>query len=405
MVSVADHETMHPAPSNIWNRRFLTGLAGFFFLFLTVSLFFLFPLYLEGMGASEGRIGLIMGMNSLAVILVRPLVGRTIDRSGRKRLSLIGIFIQLLVFPFYLLVRDAGWLPLVLRAVTGVGWGVGMTAIITMCSDLAPAHRLAHSMGIIGIAGLLSQALGPLIGEEIIRVWGFQGIFFACIGFAAVSFLCILMTRETIGTDRNTGGGSLDGLRGLPVVIVVLIGALPLLHGAVRSAVVYFVPLFFKSVHIERIGPFFVAFSAAAILTRLGIGGLSDRFGRKRVILPAVLIISLNLILLTFTRNPLMVVVTGFVGGFGQGLLFPALSTYIIDILGYKNKGLAISLYLTLFDLGIGVGSPLFGWISDVHGFRIMYWTAAAAFVLVMAVFILKTPDSEKPGGRSPVGR
>jgi MFS family permease len=56
-----------------------------------------------------------------------------------------------------------------------------------------------------------------------------------------------------------------------------------------------------------------------------------------------------------------MFVLTGLIGGFGQGLICPALSTYFIDIIGGENKGLAISLYLAFFDIGMGFGSIFLG--------------------------------------------
>jgi MFS family permease len=85
-------------------------------------------------------------------------------------------------------------------------------------------------------------------------------------------------------------------------------------------------------------------------------------------------------------------VLAGFIGGFGQGLIFPALSTYVIDILGQENKGFAIGLYLTFFDIGMGIGPPLFGWISDLQGYRNMYFIAGTLFLLVGLLFTWKAP-------------
>ena len=90
-----------------------------------------------------------------------------------------------------------------------------------------------------------------------------------------------------------------------------------------------------------------------------------------------------------------MLLVTGFIGGLGQGLIFPALSTYIIDFLGRENKGLAISLYLSLFDVGMGLGSPFFGWMSDLAGYRWMYRIAGLFLLASTAVFMLKAPATE----------
>ncbi|MGB7296750.1 MAG: MFS transporter, partial [Candidatus Aminicenantales bacterium] len=365
-----------------WNRDFILALLGYFFLFMSISLFFLYPLFFEKFGASETRIGLIMGIHSLMAIFIRPFFGRLIDVRGRKRVSLSGIGLLIVIVPLFHLVRDAGILPLALRGLTGLGWGISMTATITICSDLAPVEKLAHSMGIIGVAGLVASALGPLAAEETLRRFDFTGLFVLSSVFLMAAFFFILATRESPLAAAQKSKVRTAILRHLSVPTVLLIAALPVFHGAVRSAVVYFIALFGRSIEIGRVAPFFFSFSAAAILTRLWIGDISDRYGRKQVIFPAACIISLNCVLISSVRSQAMFILTGFIGGFGQGLIFPALSAYIIDILGRENKGLALSLYLSLFDVGMGMGSPFFGWISDLSGYRTRYLVAGAVLFI-----------------------
>lgn len=383
----------------IWNKEFIIALLGYFFLFMSMTLFFIYPLFFESFGAPRSRIGLIMGVHSLAAILFRPIFGRLIDLRGRKKISIGGLLILIAVTPFFHLVQNAGTLPIILRILTGAGWGISMTATITICSDLAPISRLAQSMGIIGVAGLLSAALGPLAAEEIVRTHGFGGLFNTCLILLLISLLCMLSTREVVKPNHNQKMLDRSSLPRFGISAVILIAVLPIMHGAVRSTVVNFIALFSRSIPVSRIGPFFVSFSIAAIMTRLFLGDLSDEYGRKRVLGPSILIISVNLILISLSNSMWMLVLTGFIGGFGQGLIFPALSTYIIDIFGRMNKGFALSLYLTFFDLGMGVGSAFFGWISDIQGYRWMYRAAALLFLSVGGVFMWKAPppDLQRP--------
>ncbi len=382
----------------VWNRQFMVALLGYFFLFMSITLFFIFPLFFEQFQTSRSRIGMIMGIHSLMAIFVRPVFGRLIDLKGRRTISLLGIALLILVTPGFHLIRDAGLFPLVLRALTGIGWGISMTATITMCSDLAPVNRLARSMGIIGVAGLLSAALGPLLGEEIIRRFGFPWLFNTSLVFLGISFLFMLLTREMRPLGNNNEErfkvpGAVLKMSIFPIILIVL---MTVSHGAVRSTVVNFIALFVRSIPMERVGPFFVAFSGAAIATRLFFGDLSDRYGRKQVILPSVGLIALNLVLISRMHSPWMMVLSGVLGGVGQGFIFPALSTYIIDTMGRENKGLAISLYLTFFDVGMAGGSVLFGWISDLYGFRSMYLIAAAFMAVVVLLFNWKAPNPDR---------
>jgi len=384
-----------------WNRDFLLGIFGFFCLYMAVSLFFLLPVFLKQFGPRQSQIGLIMGIFSIVAVTVRPLFGRMIDVRGGKPLALAGIAILFLGVPFFHLVRDAGWLPLLLRAFTGIGWGISMSATISMCSDLGPADRLARTMGVIGVAGLVANALGPLVAEEISGRFGFGWVFNAALLFLAAAFLCILAVPRIVRPQTEGQGAGFRALGRVPFAVVFIISAMPVFHGSIRGAIIYFIAIFGKSIGIERVGTFFLVFSLAAILTRFRLGDLSDRFGRKAVILPAALIISGNLFLISRIQSTALLIASGFIGGIGQGLIFPALSTYIIDFMGRENKGLAISLYNSLFDAGMGIGSPFFGWISDIMGYRRMYVFAGVLLLVATAIFMGRAPKTESGSARS----
>jgi MFS family permease len=57
-----------------------------------------------------------------------------------------------------------------------------------------------------------------------------------------------------------------------------------------------------------------------------------------------------------------------------------------------------LGLYLSLFDVGMGLGSPLFGWISDVAGYRQMYFVAGCLILILTVIFTIKAPVIPVPG-------
>ena len=392
-----------PKIQTYFHRDFGLALAGYFCLYLSISLFYIYPLFFKAFHASQGRIGLIMGLTSVSAIAIRPFFGAAIDRQGGKRIALFGLVLMAVCMPFFHFVRDAGVLPLALRAFLGVGWGISMMATIAVCTELAPLEKLAQSIGIVGVAGLIGNSIGPVVGEEIVRRAGFGALFNAGLALLllAIGFLAVI--REPARAPAPAGRTSDRRL-----LSVVSLGALLLMemmtvaHGAVRSSIVYFIALFGKSIDLPRVGPFFLVFSGAAILTRLGIGDISDRIGRKRVIFPAALIIAFNLLVISQVRGLGLFLTAGFVAGFGQGLIYPALSTYIIDMMGRANRGLALGFYLSLFDVGMSVGAPLFGWVSDLGGYRRMYLTAALFIFAASVIFQWRAPvPAGDPGSRT----
>jgi len=334
--------------------------------------------------------------------MVRPLFGRMLDRRGGRKLAVAGILLMIAVMPGFYLVESAGILAIALRALNGIGWGIVTTALLAICSDLAPSDRMAHALGIIGVAGIVSQAIGPTLAEEVLRRHSFNAVFNVSLIMLVAALLCMVAIKQAPPLKARTKVEREAGVTAYPSLILIIIAAMPITHGAVRGTVLNFIALFGASAGFGRVGPFFIAFSAAAIITRLGLGDISDRYGRKRVIFPAAMLIGLNLFWIAGVHSYWTFVVSGFVAGLGQGLIFPALSTYVIDFLGRENKGLALGLYLSLFDVGMGLGSPLFGWVSDVAGYRQMYVAAGCLILLLTIVFTIKAPGipASGPGNR-----
>jgi MFS family permease len=357
-------------------------------------MFYLFPLFLDRFHPSKSRVGLIMGIQSLTAIAIRPLFGRVLDRQGGRKVALAGLLLMIAVMPGFYLIHSAGILALGARALNGIGWGVATTAMLAICSDLAPPERMAQSLGIIGAAGIVPGAIGPALAEEVLRRHTFNAVFHTSLIMLVAAFVCIAAVKAVPRLEAAPTVARGSGLTGHPLTILLIIASMPIVHGAVRGSVLNFIALFAASAGFGRVGPFFVAFSAAAIITRLGLGGISDQYGRKRVIVPTALLMGLNLLWIAGVHSYWAFVLCGFVAGLGQGFIFPALSTYVIDFIGRENKGLALGLYLSLFDVGMGLGSPLFGWISDLAGYRKMYVVAACLIIVLTVVFKIKAPSN-----------
>ena len=339
-----------------------------------------------------------MGIHSVTAIMVRPVFGRFLDRRGGKKVAIGGLLIMIAGIPGFYLLNSAGFLAILLRALNGIGWGVATTAILAICSDRYPANRMAQSLGIIGVAGIISSAVGPMLAEEVLHYSNFNAVFSISLISLAAAVVFVLAIRVVPSSQASPKARQARHVASYPILILLIIAAMPIIQGAVRGTVLNFIALFGAGMGFKRVGPFFLAFSTAAVITRVGIGDISDRFGRKRVIIPSAFLISLNLLWIAGIHSYWAFVLSGFVAGLGQGLIFPALSTYVIDFLGRENKGLAIGLYLSLFDVGLGLGSPLFGWISDAAGYRMMYIVAACLCLILTIIFSIKAPAMQTQG-------
>ena len=165
------------AASAILTPAFLVAAAANFLFFTGLAAFVLLPLHLRELGATDSQLGLIMGCYSLTAIVVQPLMGVWVDRGGRRAFLVSGAILTALVALAFAALPDAlRWFPL-LRALQGVAFSVFFIANFAVVVDLAPPDRRSQALGIFGISGILSGAVGPALGELLTQAAGFRGLF------------------------------------------------------------------------------------------------------------------------------------------------------------------------------------------------------------------------------------
>ena len=165
---------------------FLRATLANFFFFLNFASYFLLPLFLHEMGASEGKIGAVMGCSGLASLLVLPLIGMTIDRLGRRPFLLAGAAGMAAASLGFQFVHSIGPAVFALRILQGVAFAAAFTATTTFAAEFAPRARRARALGLFGLSTLLTHAIAPGLGEELVRRAGFPALF-------ATAMVCTLV--------------------------------------------------------------------------------------------------------------------------------------------------------------------------------------------------------------------
>ena len=231
-----------------------------------------------------------MGCYSGTAIVVQPLVGVWVDRGGRRVFLIVGAVLTAAVAALFAARPDAlGLFPL-LRGLQGAAFSVYFIANFTVAIDLVPAERRSQALGIFGISGLISGAVGPALGELLVRVAGFRGLFLAgaILPLLAAAISARLEIPPTLPTRPGAGGEGLAGLvRGVaaaPRLPMTLAAAFGLGQGVMFT----FFPTYALDLGVRWVGLFAVAYSGAALIVRATAGGLADRLGRRAVIIPAM---------------------------------------------------------------------------------------------------------------------
>lgn len=361
---------------------------------LNFTSFYLLPLLIQKVGGNEADIGFVSSAGWIASVVGTPLSGVLVDRWGRKGLLLAGAALLAAGGLGYLLVHRVGPLMYLLRVLQGVGLAAGLTAGYALVADLAPAARRGEAYGIFTVATLAVHALGPVMGEGFVLAWGFPALFVAAGGYGAVSLLLGLLVRPPASRPERAPSSSLWALLAQRGVWPVL-GTM-LLMGSSFGAVLTFVPTYIKSRGHQTVSFFFVTYTGVAVLIRVFLSRLSDRLGRRRVILPNLLAMAAVLCVLAWAGSVALFTAAAFLFGTSQGFLHPALGALVVDRVRAGDRGRALGLFSGVFHLGIFLNSVSLGSVAARFGYPAVYWISAGLALGCVAFFARFDPSREQ---------
>ena len=384
---------MPPARTPIPRAFFIVSAANFL-SFLNLAFFFLLPLWVNERGGGAELAGRVSAVQGFAGLLALPFIGYLLDRFGRRRFMITGIGLGALCSIAFLFIDEIGPALYVARVIQGIAFTSAFTGAQTLALLFAPIDRRAEAIGWFGISTILTHAISPAIGEEIILRYGFDTMFGvgAVLGMAAFVMSCFVpKPPEFVVRTRSVEIDPRDANRAVATATFAM-----LCYGVGFGATQTFVPLLMAHFEIGRVGPFFTAWSLAAVGVRAGLGRVSDRVGRRAVLVPAMIALTIAVGLLSVSRSLPLVVAIGAIFGFGHGMLYPTMNAWVADWSSAKNIGRTQSLFSGSYSLGISGCAFFFGTVVERHGYAAMFALASAISVVGLAVFM--TGPKDLPG-------
>jgi MFS family permease len=373
-------------------------------------LYIVIPLYVDKLGApwfnlpETVRVGMLLSLYGLVNSAFQPVMGAVSDHLKRhKPLIEGGMFlmaVSILAFSFARHFRDL----LLFRSLQGLGLAMVLPATMALMAASTEKRTRGGAMGVYTTMRMVGFAAGPLIGGFLHVHFGFNAAFYAGAGFVMIGLLLVrLWVRDAPAPenedrrpfkiiDRELMGG---GIIGLAVATFVMANAFSMVITLERQ--------FNERLNLTALG-FGIAFSALMIsrlLFQIPLGRLSDRIGRKPLIIAGLALMAPVTALLGEAGSGLELTWLRLLQGLASAAVAAPAFALAADLSRRGGEARQMGVITLGFSLGIAVG-PLISGVLAIAFFDLPFMVGGFMSLVGAWVVYRFVPEtvSRKPAGR-----
>jgi MFS family permease len=331
--------------------------------------------------------------------------GQLADAWGRKRVLIFGWLVGLPV-PFMIIWAPSWTWVIAANALLGINQGFAWSMTVIMKIDLVGPKSRGLAVGLNEFAGYLAVGVTAYLTGYIASEYGLRpapiylGVVYAILG-AALSTLLVRDTREhvrleTAGHARQAAPISfkeiflLTSFRDRNLFAASQAGLVNNLNDGMSWGIF---PLFFVSfgLAVDRIGILKAVYPATWGILQVATGPLSDRWGRKGLIVAGMWVQAAGLFLTAATNHFEWWLIASVLLGLGTAMVYPSLIAAVSDASHPSWRARSLSVYRFWRDLGYAIGALSAGIIADRFGLSTAISSIATlTFIsgVVVAVFM-----------------
>ncbi len=354
------------------------------------------PMYLKDtFGISPALVGVVLSCYVIAVLSIRPMTGFIADTLPRKKVYIVAYAIFVASFLGYFFITQTLALFILLRVFHGFSFGMLTTAGNTLVIDVMPSSRRGEGLGYYGVTNNLAMAFGPMVGLFVVSSGNYTLLFLTSLVTGIVGLVLGALVRAPYKkiekTEFKLSADRFFLKEGIRACFAFFLLAMP--YGMTTSYMALYAA---QSGITHNAGLFFTVMAAGLITSRLNSGKRVDRGFVTETILVGICIALVGgfgeAILSTVSSwsiaaGYITYFLTAFLFGYGYGTMFPAYNTLFINLAPNSRRATANATYLTGWDVGIGGGMLLGGYISE---FDYSYCYMIGAGLIVMALIFFK---------------
>lgn len=357
------------------------------FLDTFVQLPIITPYSIE-LGASLTLTGAIVAVYSFTNMIGNILGGHWIDRYGRKRMLLTGMFAVSIILLFYPLARTGEQLFLV-RLFHGLAGGILIPAAFAYVGDLTSNRSRARSMAYTGASIGIAAIVGPAFGGIMAAKASIQSVFLFISGlFLVTSFLILkFITESFVSTERGKFNfKDFIPLLKHPLIIQASVAAFALMVSNGTLAFALPIKVSEMTLSSDSTGILLSTFGIVALIVFLTpINRIYEYLTPLFLVVTGVFLISIALIILSFAVGIVSSFLAMIIYGLGFAFVFPSMNKIVADASSKVDRGKAYGIFYAFFSLGVVAGSTISGAVADTLGYPFLI----SALIMVLSCGIL----------------
>jgi MFS family permease len=360
----------------IWNRNFILLISSNFLMYITYyAILSALPIYLvSDLHASKVQVGVVVGIYTIASVVVRPFSGFALDRFGRRTIFLTALLIYSLLFSGYLVALSIASI-VVLRFAQGLTWGFTTVSGSTIAVDIIPESKRGQGIGYFALSTTLGMSVGPIIGLFVCHAWGFIPMFISGCFISLASLACAyavhLRKRFVVGKRIHLKWNNMFDVSSIRPSMNVFITMMA--YGGLLS----FIALYGREIGIQNSSLYFLFFSVGIAAARITSGKEFDKNGPRRIVTFCIILLIIGFPMLALAHNEILFYVSAIIIGFGNGVIFPIFSSMVNNLADKSHRGAANSTLYTAVDLGMGLGMILAGLIAQQISISAIFWISS----------------------------
>jgi MFS family permease len=376
----AEGDSGAPAASRLPAMAFLFG--GSLGISAAFGMLLLLPLYVQKLGGDEADFGVIMASATVTAALAIGLVIRYPEALRPNVVLALAILAYGVGAAGAALVGDS-WVPLVgIGLLLGTAWAVVYAASPMVVSGMVTDRERATYFGYLTGTQQLGIGVGPVVAGLLAEGnLGFRGTFLVAAVLCALAAILVLAVGTLMPDTRKSASWPDAGqavsfrasmgsiLRSESVFWLVMI----LLFACLFTTLTSFQTTFARAQGLD-FSVFYLAYTAAVILSRFGIASFAARYDTRLVIAVSVSLMALSVASFLFVgSNAVFYALASASVGIGYGLALPAAQAQAVNVSEESIRQRVLPLAGLLFETMILAFPLLAGWVISDFGYGAVF--------------------------------